>query len=342
MCRNDICAQIMRQLFYLDTSGLFHHPVSELVAANYYDIIHSPMDLSTMKDRANRGYYKSAHPLRQDAELICLNALTFNRPGDSIWNASKTYFSRVQEVFEKSPRKTTISSHGRECIALIEAYRSKKAQEAETKKAKEESGSVQQQENENEAATVDGDGSKKNDTSDSDNNIIISINIVESKQPESYATNRIIAMNADEAWYMSFVDQCFACGAAYVIDHTLICADCGEVFHDFCAGTDCSRMSVDDQWSWRCVNCKICELCCTTKATDAETLVLCEQCDRAYHIGCISPALESVPDYAFACGTCLKCESCSSNDNKALWGNCINVCWPCMEDKRLPDRKSVV
>jgi hypothetical protein len=58
---------------------IFIEPVSLQVAKTYYEIIRNPMDLSTMYQKANSGIYKSLQSLRDDFELMCLNAITFNK-----------------------------------------------------------------------------------------------------------------------------------------------------------------------------------------------------------------------------------------------------------------------
>ena len=65
-----------------DETRLFAEPVTELVAKNYYDIIHNPMDLHTMQMKSSKGVYKSLQALRQDFEQMCLNAIIFNKAGD--------------------------------------------------------------------------------------------------------------------------------------------------------------------------------------------------------------------------------------------------------------------
>jgi len=58
---------------------MFAEPVTEVLAANYFEIIRNPMDLSTMRNKAKRGQYKALQSLRQDLELMCLNAMVFNK-----------------------------------------------------------------------------------------------------------------------------------------------------------------------------------------------------------------------------------------------------------------------
>lgn len=48
---------------------------------------------------------------------------------------------------------------------------------------------------------------------------------------------------------------------------------------------------------------QVCEIC--TKDHDPHKIVLCDGCDRGYHLNCLSPPLQEVPTSQFFCDTCL-------------------------------------
>lgn len=78
-CRIHISTDVVDNLYDADVTQIFGEPVSLQVAKTYYEIIRNPMDLSTMYQKANSGIYKSLQSLRDDFELMCLNAITFNK-----------------------------------------------------------------------------------------------------------------------------------------------------------------------------------------------------------------------------------------------------------------------
>lgn len=51
---------------------------------DYYEIIKSPMDMGTVKNRLKNGFYWSAQECLQDLETIFRNCYTFNFPEDDV------------------------------------------------------------------------------------------------------------------------------------------------------------------------------------------------------------------------------------------------------------------
>ena len=129
-----------------------------------------------------------------------------------------------------------------------------------------------------------------------------------------------------EARALCTVETCAACGSAGndplsqgAADASLVhCSDCGEGFHPFCLPEMVPLKSMDPltRLGWRCVNCKVCEVCLAVEEevvgdNSAEmTLLYCELCDRAYHLKCLTPSLPSVPSGHFLCGLCVDCAIC--------------------------------
>ncbi|KAK5975091.1 Histone-lysine N-methyltransferase, partial [Trichostrongylus colubriformis] len=60
---------------------------------------------------------------------------------------------------------------------------------------------------------------------------------------------------------------------------------------------------------WRCLDCTICEGCGEGK--DESKLLLCEECDVSYHIYCLSPPLDRIPNGPWRCQWCARCRRCN-------------------------------
>ena len=134
ICRVSAAERFIDKLSDRDITQIFSYPVTESVAATYYDVIRNPMDLETMRSKASRGQYKSLQSLRQDFELMCLNALVFNQDGDEYWQESKTFFDKGLKLFEMSNRRTSVSTFGVELNDMLQAIVTK----AKSKKDKED------------------------------------------------------------------------------------------------------------------------------------------------------------------------------------------------------------
>ncbi|XP_041358072.1 ATPase family AAA domain-containing protein 2-like isoform X2 [Gigantopelta aegis] len=67
--------------------GIFTKPVDIADAPDYYDIIHKPMDLSTMMSKIDLHHYHSTQEFLRDIGLICSNALEYNPSTDTAGRA---------------------------------------------------------------------------------------------------------------------------------------------------------------------------------------------------------------------------------------------------------------
>ena len=117
-CRVVSGLRVVQELDAIDVTGIFQFPVSEATAPTYYDVVRNPMDLETMEKKAMSGLYKSLQSLRQDFELMCLNAMVFNKVGDEYWRESRTFLESGLVLFQNMQRSTTMSTFGAE-IALM-------------------------------------------------------------------------------------------------------------------------------------------------------------------------------------------------------------------------------
>jgi histone-lysine N-methyltransferase MLL3 len=99
--------------------------------------------------------------------------------------------------------------------------------------------------------------------------------------------------------------MCLSCGSFVKGEEGRIisCCQCGHCYHTYCAGVNkvCIFFSsniktlfikmyfyklskVILEKGWRYLDCTVCEGC--GKATDVGRLLLCDDCDRSYHLYC--------------------------------------------------------
>ena len=83
------------------------------------------------------------------------------------------------------------------------------------------------------------------------------------------------------------------------------------------------------QKGWRCLDCTVCEGC--GQRNDEGRLLLCDECDISYHIYCMDPPLDYVPQGNWKCKWCAICQVCGSNDPgfNSAWSNNYSMCGPC-------------
>jgi hypothetical protein len=384
VCRVKLCSQFLDQIDYFDQLYMFAEPVTESVASNYFDIIRNPMDLSTMKGKNERGHYKSLQPFRQDAELMCLNALIFNREGDEVWLYTARYFQMIEQFFNNSEHKTRLTAFGIESqeilkksdidVSLNGANRTAKKRKANQPLEKSSADEVKSntsskmnlleadsnkmeiegEENETEEngeqGQVGDEVDENNDGEEVEEEELPTINIYLQPNPEpsSFISPFMILQSAEDAYYSVALDVCLVCGSAGSSETFLFCIDCGEAFHRFCCSAPQSMNSLA-KCTWRCPNCKICELCGLANESDVDNLILCECCDKAYHIQCLQPTL-TLPlplqpngkESAWFCSLCVDCGVCSKQnphvENGTLmkcWGYDQQVCISCVNKPKL-------
>ncbi|GJQ87089.1 hypothetical protein Trydic_g23942 [Trypoxylus dichotomus] len=76
----------------------FVDPVDEEYAPNYYSVIRKPMDLQSMEERLERGYYKTFTKFRDDFQLIVDNCRLYNGAD----NEYTKMVDNLQKVFERT------------------------------------------------------------------------------------------------------------------------------------------------------------------------------------------------------------------------------------------------
>ncbi|KAG6970856.1 hypothetical protein JG688_00004678 [Phytophthora aleatoria] len=115
-CRKVRMLHVLHRLGVEDKLDLFKEPVTEAIAPTYFDIIKAPMDLSTMRQKILDGKYTSVNfrAFRDDFELMCLNAVTFNTKERDflIWREAWRFYGQGQRIFRQTAPKARMKQRG--------------------------------------------------------------------------------------------------------------------------------------------------------------------------------------------------------------------------------------
>lgn len=82
------------------------------------------------------------------------------------------------------------------------------------------------------------------------------------------------------------------------------CSDCGRSGHPSCLQFTPNMIISVKRYRWQCIECKYCSMCGTSDNDDQ--LLFCDDCDRGYHMYCLSPPLTAPPEGSWSCAICTK------------------------------------
>ncbi|KAH8265684.1 hypothetical protein KR026_001191 [Drosophila bipectinata] len=81
------------------------------------------------------------------------------------------------------------------------------------------------------------------------------------------------------------------------------CSDCGRSGHPSCLQFTENMIISVKRYRWQCIECKYCSICGTSDNDDQ--LLFCDDCDRGYHMYCLSPPLITPPEGSWSCKLCI-------------------------------------
>ncbi|XP_065919107.1 zinc finger protein ubi-d4-like isoform X2 [Dysidea avara] len=81
------------------------------------------------------------------------------------------------------------------------------------------------------------------------------------------------------------------------------CADCGRSGHPSCLQFSPALMEIVMTYRWQCIECKSCHLC--GQSDNDDQLLFCDDCDRGYHMYCVSPPIKEPPEGSWSCNLCV-------------------------------------
>uniref|UniRef100_A0A672IFW4 Protein polybromo-1 n=1 Tax=Salarias fasciatus TaxID=181472 RepID=A0A672IFW4_SALFA len=93
-------------------SELFQKLPSKVHYPDYYAIIKEPIDLRTIAQRIQIGFYKSVSAMAKDIDLMAKNAKTYNEPGSQVFKDANTikkvFIQRKTELEHAEPTKSSL------------------------------------------------------------------------------------------------------------------------------------------------------------------------------------------------------------------------------------------
>ncbi|XP_045464684.1 zinc finger protein ubi-d4 B isoform X1 [Harmonia axyridis] len=81
------------------------------------------------------------------------------------------------------------------------------------------------------------------------------------------------------------------------------CSDCGRSGHPSCLQFTPNMMISVKKYRWQCIECKCCSVCGNSDNDDQ--LLFCDDCDRGYHMYCLTPPLDNPPEGSWSCKVCV-------------------------------------
>uniref|UniRef100_A0AAY4E512 Protein polybromo-1 n=1 Tax=Denticeps clupeoides TaxID=299321 RepID=A0AAY4E512_9TELE len=125
-CLKDVLEQLLDAVVsYTEPSGrlvseLFQRLPSKAQYPDYYEIIKDPIDLKTIAQRIQMGYYKNVHLMAKDIDLLAKNAKTYNEPGSQVFKDANTikkiFTQRRAEIEHSEPVKSSIRIRNRRTV----------------------------------------------------------------------------------------------------------------------------------------------------------------------------------------------------------------------------------
>jgi hypothetical protein len=126
----NLLEQCLNKLVRRDKEGFFQEPVTDALAPGYSAVVHTPMDLSTMRKKARAGQYDSWEDVAADVELIVKNCLAYNQ-ADTVFAAAARRFETeargVVDSYKAPPPKPAPEVKPRSVAALPNASVAKPA-----------------------------------------------------------------------------------------------------------------------------------------------------------------------------------------------------------------------
>lgn len=92
---------LLNDLRKMDPHEFFAWPVSDVISPGYSELIHSPMDFSTMRKRIDGNHYTCVSEFREDLKLMCNNAMAYYQCDTVYFNSAKHMWNYGNKLLSK-------------------------------------------------------------------------------------------------------------------------------------------------------------------------------------------------------------------------------------------------
>ncbi|EES09393.1 hypothetical protein BDA96_05G060600 [Sorghum bicolor] len=107
-----LCGNIVRKLIDHKGGWLFKEPVDPVLYGipDYFDVIHNPMDLGTVKNKLTKKQYVSIEEFAADVRLTFSNAMKYNPPENDVHKVAKELNGIFDSEWESVERKFRVQN----------------------------------------------------------------------------------------------------------------------------------------------------------------------------------------------------------------------------------------
>ncbi len=99
-------------------------------------------------------------------------------------------------------------------------------------------------------------------------------------------------------------------------EELLSCHECGNSGHPSCLQYSAPLVLRIRAEPWLCLECKKCTIC--GKAANADDLLICDACDKGFHMDCLDPPIVSLPEGRWICPVCVPPPNRKRGTNRQL------------------------
>uniref|UniRef100_A0AC34GVX6 Histone-lysine N-methyltransferase n=1 Tax=Panagrolaimus sp. ES5 TaxID=591445 RepID=A0AC34GVX6_9BILA len=138
------------------------------------------------------------------------------------------------------------------------------------------------------------------------------------RQPDENDYIRTAIVSSADNQYVCNAPMCLICGSiGKDIEGTMLsCMSCAQSYHSYCVSMHDKLNKTILKRGWRCLQCTVCEAC--GDGSDESNLLLCDECDVAFHTYCLEPKLDKIPTGSWRCHWCATCRRCNKQVQAGL------------------------